>query len=91
LEQSNGMNLGSHDYMIMATEGYQSSGSSNITIGGTGGNPGNPGTPTTPPPAGWDTSGQVMTARPNGNGNTFGVTIQHNGNRTWPTVSCRTG
>jgi endo-1,4-beta-xylanase len=36
----------------------------------------------------WDTA-DVMTARPNGNGNTFGFTIQHGGNWNWPSLSCR--
>jgi len=131
---SKGMNLGNHDYQILATEGYQSSGNSNITIGGSGdGGGGDNGggtgggctatlsagqqwsdrynlnvavngssnwtvTMRIPSPARvsstwntsatWDSSGQVMTARPNGSGNNFGVTIQHNGNWTWPTVSC---
>ncbi len=34
---SNGMDIGSHDYQILATEGYQSSGSSNVTVGDSGG------------------------------------------------------
>ncbi|WP_214412268.1 glycoside hydrolase family 11 protein [Sphaerisporangium fuscum] len=126
-----GMNLGSHDYMILATEGYQSSGNSNITLdgsssGGGGGGGGGGGCTATlsagqqwsdrynlnvsvsgsgnwtvtmnvPSPekiiATWNTnatwpSAQVMVAKPNGSGNTFGVTIQTNGNTTWPTVSC---
>jgi endo-1,4-beta-xylanase len=118
--------------MILATEGFQSSGNSNITVGGTagGGSPPPTGgggsctatlsagqqwsdrynlnvavtgsnnwtvTMNVPSPARiiatWNIaasfpSAQVLTARPNGAGNNWGVTVQHNGNLTWPTVSC---
>jgi endo-1,4-beta-xylanase len=40
--------------------------------------------------ASWDSSGNVMTGRPNGGGNTFGFTIQHGGNWAWPALTCRT-
>jgi len=123
---SHGMNLGTFNYMIVATEGYQSSGNSNITVGGTGGGGGggsctatlSPGqqwsdrynlnvavtgsntwtvTMNIPAPeraiATWNINAtyptaQQLVAKPNGNGNNWGVTIQTNGLWTWPTVSC---
>ena len=40
----------------------------------------------------WDASGNVMTARPNGSGNSFGFTTMFNGNTSArPTVGCQVG
>ncbi|WP_046528438.1 MULTISPECIES: endo-1,4-beta-xylanase [Cellulomonas] len=43
----------------------------------------------------WDSSGNVMTMRPSGSGAlaagqtvSFGFTVQHNGDWTWPTLTC---
>ncbi|OBT61572.1 hypothetical protein VE03_08943 [Pseudogymnoascus sp. 23342-1-I1] len=45
-----GMTLGSHDYQIVATEGYHSTGSSDITVGSGGGSTDPQPTTTTPQP-----------------------------------------
>ncbi|WP_425954937.1 glycoside hydrolase family 11 protein [Xylanimonas sp. McL0601] len=79
---SKGMNLGSQDYQILATEGYQSSGSSNITIGSTGGGSTPTPTPTqtTPPPSGGCTvsvtKGSEWTDR-------FNVNLSVSGSSSW--------
>lgn len=131
--RSFGLNLGTHNYQIMAVEGYQSNGSSNITVseGGVVNPP-----PTTPGggtgsctvsvsrgqewsdrfnvnlsvsgKTSWTVTirlsgGQslqnswnasitgstgTLTARPNGAGNNFGITLYKNGNNTTPTATC---
>jgi endo-1,4-beta-xylanase len=134
------MTMGSFNYQILATEGFQSSGSSNLTVseGGGGGPTTGGGGPTTGGGGGscsvsvtpgqswsdrfnvnlsvsgtnswvvtirlngsqsiqnsWNTtlsgSSGTITARPNGSGNNFGITVWRNGNNTMPTASCAVG
>jgi len=80
---SHGMNLGSHNYQILATEGYQSSGNSNITVseGSTTPTPTPTPTPTaTNPPSGGCT---VSVTKGDDWSDRFNVSYSVSGSNAW--------
>ncbi|MFI5568069.1 glycoside hydrolase family 11 protein [Streptomyces sp. NPDC051740] len=75
-----GMPMGAFNYyMIMATEGYQSTGSSNVTLGGGG----DGGTPTTPPPGACSATYRTTNAWNNGFNGEVTVTAGSGGVSNW--------
>ncbi|MFF9488507.1 glycoside hydrolase family 11 protein [Streptomyces sp. NPDC014676] len=83
-----GMPMGAFNYyMIMATEGYQSTGSSRVTLGGGG----DGGTPTTPPPGACSATYRTTNAWNNGFNGEVTITAGSGGVSDWSVPVTLTG